>query len=64
VPDQVEVLGQVGPPQLSLSGLRVWPYVVRCLLLECITSLNVLRRRRRRVSYTPRPNGDTKLMAI
>ena len=29
VPDQVEILGQVGPPQLSLGGLRVWPYVVR-----------------------------------
>ncbi|KAH9072123.1 NUDIX hydrolase domain-like protein [Lactarius deliciosus] len=27
VPDQVEILGQVGPPQLSLGGLRVWPYV-------------------------------------
>ena len=29
LPDQVEILGQVGPPQLSLNGLRVWPYVVR-----------------------------------
>jgi hypothetical protein len=29
LPDRVEILGQVGPPQLSLSGLRVWPYVVR-----------------------------------
>lgn len=29
VPDQVEILGQLGPPQLSLGGLRVWPYVVR-----------------------------------
>ncbi|KAI0305902.1 NUDIX hydrolase domain-like protein [Multifurca ochricompacta] len=27
VPDQVEILGQVGPPELSLGGLRVWPYV-------------------------------------
>ncbi|KAH9995593.1 NUDIX hydrolase domain-like protein [Russula vinacea] len=27
LPDQVEILGQLGPPQLSLSGLRVWPYV-------------------------------------
>jgi len=27
LPDQVEILGQVGPPQLSLSGSRVWPYV-------------------------------------
>ncbi|KAI0255849.1 NUDIX hydrolase domain-like protein [Lactifluus subvellereus] len=27
LPDQVEILGQVGPPQLSLGGLRVWPYV-------------------------------------
>ncbi|KAI9511597.1 NUDIX hydrolase domain-like protein [Russula earlei] len=25
--DQVEILGQVGPPELSLGGLRVWPYV-------------------------------------
>lgn len=31
--DQVEILGRVGPPQLSLSGLRVWPYVVRGPLL-------------------------------
>jgi 8-oxo-dGTP pyrophosphatase MutT (NUDIX family) len=29
VPEQVEILGQVGPPELSLGGLRVWPYVVR-----------------------------------
>lgn len=26
-PEQVEVLGRFGPPQLSLGGLRVWPYV-------------------------------------
>jgi len=25
--DQVEILGEVGPPELSLGGLRVWPYV-------------------------------------
>lgn len=23
----MEILGQLGPPQLSLGGLRVWPYV-------------------------------------
>ncbi|KAF8269836.1 NUDIX hydrolase domain-like protein [Lactarius quietus] len=27
VPDRVEILGEMGPPQLSLGGLRVWPYV-------------------------------------
>ncbi|KAF8479773.1 NUDIX hydrolase domain-like protein [Russula ochroleuca] len=27
LPDQVEILGRLGPPQLSLSGLRVWPFV-------------------------------------
>lgn len=27
-PEQVEILGRFGPPQLSLGGLRVWPYVV------------------------------------
>ncbi|GJE91159.1 CoA pyrophosphatase [Phanerochaete sordida] len=26
-PEQVEILGRFGPPQLSLGGLRVWPYV-------------------------------------
>jgi len=26
-PAQVEILGQLGPPQLSLGGMRVWPYV-------------------------------------
>ncbi|KAH8093306.1 NUDIX hydrolase domain-like protein [Cristinia sonorae] len=26
-PDQVEILGRFGPPQLSLGGMRVWPYV-------------------------------------
>ncbi|KAI0343085.1 hypothetical protein BDW22DRAFT_1356657 [Trametopsis cervina] len=26
-PDQVEILGRFGPPETSLSGLRVWPYV-------------------------------------
>ena len=32
-PEQVEILGRFGPPQLSLGGLRVWPYVVsaRCM---------------------------------
>ncbi|KAI0372744.1 hypothetical protein BV20DRAFT_1034424 [Pilatotrama ljubarskyi] len=25
--DQVEILGRFGPPEKSLSGLRVWPYV-------------------------------------
>ena len=38
LPDQVEILGQVGPPQLSLSGLRVWPYVVRL----SVTAANAL----------------------
>ncbi|KAI0272469.1 NUDIX hydrolase domain-like protein [Gloeopeniophorella convolvens] len=27
LPDQVEILGQVGPALLSLGGLRVWPFV-------------------------------------
>lgn len=26
--DRVEILGRLGPPQTSLSGLRVWPYAV------------------------------------
>ncbi|KAI8974555.1 NUDIX hydrolase domain-like protein [Trametes punicea] len=26
-PDQVEILGRFGPPERSLKGLRVWPYV-------------------------------------
>ncbi|KAG6381544.1 hypothetical protein JVT61DRAFT_134 [Boletus reticuloceps] len=26
-PSQVEVIGQFGPAELSLNGLRVWPYV-------------------------------------
>ncbi|TFY66057.1 hypothetical protein EVG20_g5030 [Dentipellis fragilis] len=26
-PKQIEILGQVGPAELSLGGLRVWPYV-------------------------------------
>ena len=30
-PDQIEVLGRFGPPELSLGGMRVWPYVVRSL---------------------------------
>ncbi|KAI0060981.1 hypothetical protein BV25DRAFT_1992516 [Artomyces pyxidatus] len=25
--DQIDILGQVGPPQLSLGGMRVWPFV-------------------------------------
>jgi 8-oxo-dGTP pyrophosphatase MutT (NUDIX family) len=28
-PEQIEILGQIGPPELSLGGMRVWPYVVR-----------------------------------
>ena len=27
-PPQVEILGRIGPPEKSLKGLRVWPYVV------------------------------------
>ena len=30
-PSQVEVLGEIGPAELSLKSLRVWPYVVRAL---------------------------------
>ena len=30
-PNQVEILGQLGPPELSLGGMRVWPFVVRLL---------------------------------
>ncbi|THH13444.1 hypothetical protein EW146_g6772 [Bondarzewia mesenterica] len=26
-PEQIEILGQVGPPQRSLGGMRVWPFV-------------------------------------
>ncbi|KAL5531615.1 hypothetical protein ACEPAG_4492 [Sanghuangporus baumii] len=26
-PEQVEILGELSPPERSLSGLRVWPYV-------------------------------------
>ncbi|KZT27809.1 hypothetical protein NEOLEDRAFT_1059915 [Neolentinus lepideus HHB14362 ss-1] len=26
-PEQVEILGTIGPPERSLRGLRVWPYV-------------------------------------
>ncbi|KAL1943100.1 hypothetical protein VTO73DRAFT_4771 [Trametes versicolor] len=26
-PEQVEILGRFGPPETSLKGLRVWPYV-------------------------------------
>ena len=26
--DKIEILGRLGPPTLSMSGLRVWPYVV------------------------------------
>jgi 8-oxo-dGTP pyrophosphatase MutT (NUDIX family) len=32
-PEQIEILGQIGPPELSLGGMRVWPYVV-CALLQ------------------------------
>ena len=33
-PGQVEILGELGPAQRSLSGLRVWPYVVRTSALR------------------------------
>ena len=26
--DRIEILGRLGPPTRSLSGLQVWPYVV------------------------------------
>lgn len=26
--DKIEILGRLGPPTRSMSGLRVWPYVV------------------------------------
>lgn len=64
VPDQVEILGQVGPPQLSLGGLRVWPYVVRSLLccpmqstvanaLLVVPMLHCHQRRSYRGSFMP-----------
>jgi 8-oxo-dGTP pyrophosphatase MutT (NUDIX family) len=36
-PAQVEILGQLGPPQLSLGGMRVWPYVVSSTPVFSIT---------------------------
>lgn len=30
--NKVEILGRLGPPARSLSGLRVWPYVVSVVL--------------------------------
>lgn len=32
-PTQVEILGRLGPPERSLSGMSVWPYVVRAIPL-------------------------------
>ena len=26
--EQIEILGEIGPPETSLGGMRVWPYVV------------------------------------
>lgn len=31
-PEQIGILGQIGPPELSLAGMRVWAYVVRTIL--------------------------------
>lgn len=27
-PSDIQLLGEIGPPELSLAGLRVWPYIV------------------------------------
>lgn len=38
---QVDILGQIGPPQLSLRGMRVWPYVVSVLHSICTQALTL-----------------------
>jgi 8-oxo-dGTP pyrophosphatase MutT (NUDIX family) len=37
-PSQVEILGCMGPAERALSGLRVWPFVVRYSLTHRIAS--------------------------
>ncbi|KAG8220877.1 hypothetical protein J3R82DRAFT_2374 [Butyriboletus roseoflavus] len=38
LPGQIEIIGQFGPAELSLRGLRVWPYVVRPLSSRTLVS--------------------------
>ncbi|KAG9117273.1 hypothetical protein FRC07_007392 [Ceratobasidium sp. 392] len=38
-PAQVEILGSLAPPQISLRGLRVYPYVVSVLEIKCCITL-------------------------
>ena len=39
--EKIEVLGRLGPPTRSLSGLRVWPYVVSSGCPSVIPSSNI-----------------------
>ena len=41
-PKQIELLGRFGPPETSLGGLRVWPYVVSTPLDYCIPYLRAV----------------------
>ena len=36
--DKIEILGRLGPPTRSLSGLRVWPYVVSSRRCTCVST--------------------------
>jgi len=43
-PEEVQVLGEIGPPEVNLRGdMRVWPYIVRdiILILESNDEMNV-----------------------
>ena len=65
-----KILGRLGPPTLSLSSLRVWPYVVQFQVLrllassgdlsECVSARKTIRissRPKRRTATTQRPSS-------
>jgi len=37
--DKIEILGRLGPPTRSLSGLRVWPYVVSSQCCDRVSAI-------------------------
>lgn len=58
--DKVQILGRLGPPMRSMSGLRVWPYVVSIKHHTRISTKDITSEKAflHEHPYDPRSNED------
>ena len=52
--DKIETLGGLGSPTRSLSGLRVWPYMVSSVVLELSRQMTLAKAFLHEEPYSPR----------